>query len=294
MVQLKGAGPIHQGTSVPTRIVITNILKEISHDAIERPRAHLSWACQKQKLCAELPSVKKPRTFQKTSPPTTGKKNGQRVWEGQSQRRQVLCPSGSPHTGVQSESPAGAVSPALGSQSRCLQQSLARHLAPAYPLILERWVGGNQRSPWGMDTVVLVWTQVLAVPFGPPPAYWPRDPAPPSPTSLWAPGLRCHWPHGPTRQHTQRNHSHPWTEPCPPEGPGPWGPGPMHQCTGMPPGPCSQRPSPREQQGSFSLRASLTQQQADASPGPPQPCRLASRPAPVLGPAGPRVLPARK
>lgn len=155
-------------------------------------------------------------------------------------------------------------------------------------------MGGNQRSPWGMDTVVLVWTQVLAVPFGPPPAYWPRDPAPPSPTSLWAPGLRCHWPHGPTRQHTQRNHSHPWTEPCPPEGPGPWGPGPMHQCTGMPPGPCSQRPSPREQQGSFSLRASLTQQQADASPGPPQPCRLASRPAPVLGPAGPRVLPARK
>ena len=140
MVQLKGAGPIHQGTSVPTRIVITNILKEISHDAVERPRAHLSWACQKQKLCAELPSVKKPRTFQKTSPPTTGKKNGQRVWEGQSQRHQVLCPSGSPHTGVQSESPAGAGSPVLGSQSRCLQQSLARHLAPAYPLI---WRGGR-------------------------------------------------------------------------------------------------------------------------------------------------------
>lgn len=65
----------------------------------------------KTKLCAELPSVKKPGTFQKTSPPTTGKKNGQRVWEGQLQHRRVLCPSvGSPHTGVQSESLAGTES----------------------------------------------------------------------------------------------------------------------------------------------------------------------------------------
>lgn len=137
-----------------------------------------------------------------------------------------------------------------------MQQSLARRLAQAYPLILERRVGGSQLSPWGTNTVAVIWTLVSAVPFG-------------SPSSSLASG------------------------PSPPEGPAP---GHVHQCTGVhpgPPGPCSQwaqdpsppirGPAPHAQRACFSL----TQQQADASPGYSQPCRLASRPAPVLGSAGP-------
>lgn len=222
----------------------------------------------------------KAQNLPETSPATSRTVN---VQEGQSQRCQVLCPSvGSPHPGAQS-APRWAQSPGV-----C---AAVTGKVPGSGLPADPGEGGGAPSAHpGAWTLAIVQTLVLAVRSDPPPAHWLWDPAPPSPTSLWAPGLRCYWPHGPTRQ----SHSHPWTVPCPPEGPGP---GPTHQCTGVPLGPlwpCSQRPSPREQQGCFSLRTSLTQQQADASPGHPQLCRLASRLAPVLGPAGPRVLPTCK
>ena len=184
---------------------------------------------------------------------------------------------------------------------------LARRLAQAYPLILERRVGGSQRSPWGTNTVAVVWTLVPAVLFGSPSSSLASGPGP-SPTSLWAPGLRCHWPHAPTPTPAASTHTHnpqpPLDSALPARGPSTWPRTPVHrhspgtpralQPAGPRPVPTHQRPSSRAQQACFSLRTSLTQQQADASPGYPQPCRLASRPAPVLGPAGPRVLPTHK
>lgn len=38
--------------------------------------------------------------------------------------------------------------------------------------------GGNQRSPWGTDTVAVVWTQVLGVPFGSPSSSLASGPSP--------------------------------------------------------------------------------------------------------------------
>lgn len=90
----------------------------------------------------ELPSVKKPRTFQKHL---------------QLQVERSTCRRDS-HNVVRSSAPRwAALTPEL-SQPRAglrvrvsVQQSLARCLAQAYPLILEGG-RGTQRSPWGMDT----------------------------------------------------------------------------------------------------------------------------------------------
>lgn len=185
------------------------------------------------------------------------------------------APVGSPHTAGPSGPPAGTGGPA-GRVS--VQQSPARRRAQAYPLILQGGRGAASAHP-GQSTVAVVWTLVPAVRFGSPSSSPASGPSP-SPTSLWAPGLRCHWPHAPPPKpaHT-RNPQPPLDSALPARGPSTGPRTPVHrrspgtpealQPEGPRPVPTHQRPSPRAQQACFSLRTSLTQQQADASPGYP-------------------------
>lgn len=220
--------------------------------------------------------------------PTTGRKNGQCVGGTVTTLSGPLPSVGSPHP--QSSQSLLRQRCALGSRVEVsVQQSLAGCLAQALPLILERW-GGVWRSPWGADTGGCLDPGVGSAFRSPSRLTGFGTQPPPSPTSLWAPGLRICMAHGPTRKATatpgQRS-AHLRAQDL----------APHTQCTGGPRDPCvalQPEPSPREQQACFSLRTSLTQQQADAGPGHLQLCRLASRLAPVLGPAGPTVLPTCK
>ena len=169
------------------------------------------------------------------------------------------------------------VSPALGSQSGCLQQSLARRLAPAYPLILERQAGGNQHSPWGTDTVAVVWTQVLGVPFGSPSSSLASGP---SPSLAHQPvGTRTEMPLA-TRPHPPAhtpNAQPPLDRALPTRGPrtmGTWPHASVHRCA--PRGPAARGPAP------------MSSKPASAS-GPASP---SSRQTPALGPHSPADSPA--
>ena len=96
-------------------------------------------------------------------------------------------------------------------------------------------------------------------------AYYPQDPAPLIANRTQAPGMGrpqakqlTRQGHSPTYQQTGCLMT-PWTQPCPPEGPGP---SPTHQCTGTGPG------TTRDLQPE-TLGPSSSKQQADTSPRNP-------------------------